>query len=323
MLRIMLIIRWKINLSYAVIMLPQMLIGNVKARLNVISHSIIWVRSISVVLILPPKSLSAFIVSIIPATRAIIPMKEYMMENIPNILRISSFFPSALNFAVYLTIALPNPKSSTVRYEIMDAANEYKEVTGSNGGLVFSFGPSVEQETYQIYMVLKHICESQAMIWHGLRMQYGRSKYQEIVKEFNDRVVLVMINNINDYLARIGIDMGLDENVVFNVSGGQVNVASGNATINATQNNGVSTAELESIVKNILDNVSTLNSTDAETIIDSVEMIKEEMLKPEPKGKIISNGIKLLAPMISIANGVPVLAENIQGLIDMAMMYIH
>lgn len=207
--------------------------------------------------------------------------------------------------------------------EEFDAANEYKEVTGSNGGLVFSFGPSVEQETYQIYMVLKHICESQAMIWHGLRMQYGRSKYQEIVKEFNDRVVLVMINNINDYLARIGIDMGLDENVVFNVSGGQVNVASGNATINATQNNGVSIAELESIVKNILDNVSALNSTDAETIIDSVEMIKEEMLKPEPKGKIISNGIKLLAPMISIANGVPVLAENIQGLIDMAMMYIH
>lgn len=52
-------------------------------------------------------------------------------------------------------------------------------------------------------------------------------------------------------------------------------------------------------------------------------MIKEEMLKPEPKAKIINNGIKLLVPMISIANGVPVLAENIQGLIDMARMYIH
>ena len=35
------------------------------------------------------------------------------------------------------------------------------------------------------------------------------------MKEFNDRVVLVLINNINDYLTRIGIDMGLDENVTW------------------------------------------------------------------------------------------------------------
>jgi hypothetical protein len=56
---------------------------------------------------------------------------------------------------------------------------------------------------------------------------------------FIDRVLLVLIGNIEDYLTKVGIDMGLDENVVWNVCGGQVNVASGNATINATQNNGI------------------------------------------------------------------------------------
>ena len=45
-------------------------------------------------------------------------------------------------------------------------------------------------------------------------------------------------------------------------------------------------------------------------------MIREEIMKPEPKRNIISNGIKLLAPMISIANGIPALAENIQKFID-------
>ena len=30
-------------------------------------------------------------------------------------------------------------------------------------------------------------------------------------------------DNVNDYLTGIGIDMGLDENVVWNVNGGQVN----------------------------------------------------------------------------------------------------
>ena len=46
-------------------------------------------------------------------------------------------------------------------------------------------------------------------------------------------------------------------------------------------------------------------------------------MKPEPKGKIISNGIKLLAPMITIANGIPTLAVNIQKFIDFVTPYIH
>jgi len=65
-----------------------------------------------------------------------------------------------------------------------------------------------------------------------------------------------------------------------------------------------------------MDNVSELGKEDADTIVDSVEMIREEIMKPEPKRNIISNGIKLLAPMISIANGIPALAENIQKFID-------
>ena len=72
----------------------------------------------------------------------------------------------------------------------------------------------------------------------------------------------------------------------------------------------------------IMDNVSDLGKDEADTIIDAVEMIKEEILKKEPKGKIISNGIKLLAPMLSIANGIPALAENIQQFIDFVTPYI-
>lgn len=65
-----------------------------------------------------------------------------------------------------------------------------------------------------------------------------------------------------------------------------------------------------------MDNVSGLDKEDADTIIDSVEMIREEIMKPEPKRNIISSGIKLLVSMISIDNGIPALAENIQKFID-------
>lgn len=196
-----------------------------------------------------------------------------------------------------------------------DAKKDW-ELVVTKEGYMFDFGPSMEEESFQIYSILKYINENIAVPYRSFFSIYGERKWQDNVKQFNDRVVLVLINNINDYLTGIGIDMGFDENIVWNVNGGQVNIASGNAIINATQNNGLNNAELESIIKNILDNVSGLGKEDADTIIDSVEMIREEIMKPEPKRNIISNGIKLLAPMISIANGIPALAENIQKFID-------
>lgn len=190
-------------------------------------------------------------------------------------------------------------------------------------GYMFNFGPTVEEESFQIYYLLKYISENVANPVYSFHSIYRHSKWQDNVKEFNDRVVLVLINNVNDYLTRVGIDMGLDENTTWNVSGGQVNVASGNAVINATQNNGVEMSEMENLIKQIMDSVYSLEKEDAETIVDSIEMIRDELQKPEPKGKIISNGIKLLAPMISIANGIPTLADHIQKFIDMVTPYIH
>lgn len=197
------------------------------------------------------------------------------------------------------------------------------ELVIDKGGHMFDFGPSSEEESFQIYSILKHIEENIKGPAYAFRSIYGERKLQDNVKQFNDRVLLVLINNINDYLTGVGIDMGLDENTVWNVSGGQVNYARDNAMITAEQNNGVSTDELEKIASSIKSSLSGIGEDDAETIMDSVEMIKEEIMKPEPKGKIINNGIKLLSPMITIANGIPTLAVNIQKFIDFVTPYIH
>lgn len=203
-----------------------------------------------------------------------------------------------------------------------DAASDW-DLAVHEEGYMFDFGPSAEEESYQIYSILKHIEGNIKEPVYAFHSIYGERKWQDNVKQFNDRVLLVLINNINDYLTGVGIDMGLDENVVWNVSGGQVNYARDNAMITAEQNNGVSTNELEKIINSIKSSLSEIGEDDAETIEDSMEMIKEEIMKPEPKGKIISNGIKLLAPMITIANGIPTLAVNIQKFIDFVTPYIH
>lgn len=203
-----------------------------------------------------------------------------------------------------------------------DAAADW-ELVAHKEGYMFSFGPSSEEESFQIYSILKHIAENTELPYYDFRNIYGKQKWQDNVKEFNDRVLLVLINNINDYLTGLGIDMGLDENTVWNVNGGQVNYARDGATITAEQNNGVLKDELEKIMDAIKCNLSEIEQDDAETIIDSAEMIKEEIMKPEPKKKIISNGIKLLTPMITIANGIPTLAMNIQKFIEFVTPYIH
>lgn len=75
-----------------------------------------------------------------------------------------------------------------------------------------------------------------------------------------------------------------NRNWTFNASdGGQVNFAKGNATVYATQNNGVSGNEPDNIIKEVMDNLSRLNEKDADSLKDAIDMAKEELIKPEPK----------------------------------------
>ena len=95
-------------------------------------------------------------------------------------------------------------------------------------------------------------------------------------------------------------------NMTVNISGGQVNIAKDNAMINAIQNNGLDGNEFETIIQAIKDNLS----------------VKEEIDKEKPKKSRLQNCLKLIAPMITIANGIPVLATNLQKLHDIIIQCI-
>lgn len=124
------------------------------------------------------------------------------------------------------------------------------------------------------------------------------------------------------YLYAKKIKMMGDKNMAFNMYGGQFNYAKDNAMINATQNNGVSANELDEIVKGIMANLSGLDEDDADRIRDIVDMAKDELEKPEPKVSMLKNCLALIAPMITVANGVPVLMDNLQKLLDYIAPFI-
>lgn len=147
------------------------------------------------------------------------------------------------------------------------------------------------------------------------------SEFSIISKNVEKLKILNVLAEIIKYLKETNIESFEErknmqkDNVTLNINN-QVNIAKDGSRVYGVQNNNINIDEIDIIVRNIMQNISKVPATDAETIAEAVEIVQEEMRKKEPNKKIISNGIKLIAPMISIANGIPVLAENLKKFVE-------
>ena len=110
------------------------------------------------------------------------------------------------------------------------------------------------------------------------------------------------------------------KNSIVNISGGQINIARDRAIINARQNNGIHKSELDSIIQGIMKELPNLRKEEADKITDIVEMAEEELGKPEPRVSRLRNCLSLIAPMVTVANGVPTLMDNLQRLKEFICM---
>ncbi len=114
-----------------------------------------------------------------------------------------------------------------------------------------------------------------------------------------------------------------NENVTINVHSGQVNFAKDKGIIKPIYNDVVNSNELDNIIKGIMGNLSGLNEEDADKITYAVDIVKEELAKPEPKPYRLRNYVTLIAQMFKIANKIPTLTDNLQKLKDYITTYIH
>ncbi len=201
-----------------------------------------------------------------------------------------------------------------------DMAQEFEEIKGSYGRLVFSLGDTDEEEVRNVFAILNYISENKIQIYYSVAMGYSSSRgYQDKIKGFNDRVVMVLIRHIESYLTKIGIDMGLDEKITYTISvnNGQVNIANDNATINATNTVGADMSQLSELIKNIKDS-SVLTGDDAEMMESNLQVIEEELQAEKPrKGflKTAISGLKLLKGSTEFAAAVTALIEFVQPFI--------
>ena len=123
-------------------------------------------------------------------------------------------------------------------------------------------------------------------------------KNNDMVRDFNHSVILVLIDNINDYMKKVGIDMGLDKNTTFTINGGQVNIANDEATINAVQNTGIGINELKEF-KGLIDEMrnslsNDLSDEDKQNAIESIDAIEQELRSNAPNEALVKTHFKLL-----------------------------
>ena len=72
---------------------------------------------------------------------------------------------------------------------------EFKEV--QTGHAIFCIGESTEDEVRNIFAILKHVADNNINVHYGIGMSHSHStKFQEILKDFNNRVTFVLIRNI-------------------------------------------------------------------------------------------------------------------------------
>lgn len=109
------------------------------------------------------------------------------------------------------------------------------------------------------------------------------------------------------------------------VNGGQFNISKDDSTLYVTQynvDNNSRLFELENIIKTITDNVYLLEKQKADELIDIVDIIKTELIKPVPQPSRLRNCLTLLGPMFTVANGIPVLIENLHKLQEIILPLI-
>lgn len=195
---------------------------------------------------------------------------------------------------------------------------DFKDYKYESGSVFLSMGDSKQEEISFTYQFLKYAVDNcKSDIYHDFAWGYAREA-NDAVKEFCIRIILPFVNYIEGYLTEIGIRMGYDENTQFtiNVIGGnpQLNLASGNSEIVATQNIGIDINQLENIINGIrtATNKEGFGNEELEQITDSLDAIKVELTSLQPKKGILRTAVKGLQAINGSAQFLAAIATMVQ-----------
>lgn len=197
---------------------------------------------------------------------------------------------------------------------------EFKGISDSYGNAIFSLGDTDEEEVRNVFAILNYIVDKKIQIHFKIALGYSHdNKFQSKIKGFNDRVVLVLIRYIERFLTKIGIDMGIDEKLIYNitVNNGQVNIATDNSSIEANNYVGIDDAKLSELINAVRKTIKDIPKEDKEIVDTNLDVIKEELQSPKPRKNFLRTalaGLKSLKFTTEFSAAVATLTTFIQSL---------
>lgn len=199
------------------------------------------------------------------------------------------------------------------QYEL-DVEQEVKEVQQGSGNYIFSIGDTEQEEVRDIFAILKCIAKNNLEVQYGIAWGYSSNKYQDKIKGFNQRFVMILIRHVENFLTNVGIDMGLDDKVSYNVSvqNGQAIFAGDNATITATNTVGVDKNELEKLISAVMNNTVGLTDDEIETVKECMDTVAAEAQSQNPK----KSALKIVQKTLSAIKGSAEFAAAVAALIQ-------
>lgn len=205
------------------------------------------------------------------------------------------------------------------KYDIDGLEENINSVYSSYGRECLDLGSNGEKRLYLLYTFFKYIIDNELETIYFGWFYADSSKYQDMAYCFGNRMVYPFITGIEEYIKDIATDMGYDENnkheININSSGVQVNLADGNSSIDAMQNNYLNTNEINEEILKLEGLLEKIDDKDKQIdLFENLEFIKREVTKVNPNKnllKITFNSLKFIVGSIAI---VPDFIEGINKL---------
>lgn len=125
---------------------------------------------------------------------------------------------------------------------------------------------------------------------------------------------MVLIRHVERYLTKVGIDMGLDEKITYNVTveNGQAIIATDGSMVNATNQVGADSSELAKLIAAVQAATDSLSPEDKEAVQESLEVIEAETSAEKPKKSMLKTALATLTAIKGVAEFGAAVAALIQ-----------
>ena len=216
----------------------------------------------------------------------------------------------------------------SLEYDIEGLDDLLNNISVSYGRHALNLGSDSNKRSYLLYRVFSYIIENKLPTYTFGWYYTDSNKYQDMAKEFGNRMIYPFVVEIENYIKDISTDMGYDEdnslyNINVNGSGVQVNIAERGGRINASQENKFSIEDIITAINNVEELVNRVENEATQSMLNqNLDCIKNEIYKKNPKKELLSNWLKNMHFIATSIALVPDLSLGIQTIASLIGLQI-